>query len=135
MAQVAALGRLVLSPFTSMASWYNATALAHPVTTGVVTTGLKTSAADLFAQKVVERREEMDWARHAVFCTFGFAYLGGFQYYLYNVKFSQVGPPRRDGGARRGRRALWGAGLWGPRALGPGGVGPGASGASRQRHK
>jgi hypothetical protein len=38
---------------------------------------------------VVEGREEMDWTRHAVFCTFGFAYLGGFQYWLYNVKFAQ----------------------------------------------
>lgn len=40
--------------------------------------------------QVIERRENMDWTRHAVFCTFGFAYLGGFQYYLYNIKFTQV---------------------------------------------
>jgi hypothetical protein len=49
----------------------------------------QTSAADLFAQKVIEGRENIDWTRHAVFCTFGFAYLGGFQYWLYNVKFTQ----------------------------------------------
>lgn len=35
----------------------------------------------------------MDWKRHSIFVTFGFLYLGGFQYYLYNVKFSQVGFP------------------------------------------
>jgi len=55
----------------------------------MITTGLKTSAADIFAQKVIERRKDIDWTRHAVFCTFGFAYLGGFQYWLYNVKFTQ----------------------------------------------
>ena len=43
--------------------------------------------------QVIEGREEMDWKRHSIFVTFGFLYLGGFQYYLYNVKFSQVGFP------------------------------------------
>ncbi|GAB4824103.1 hypothetical protein N2152v2_011149 [Parachlorella kessleri] len=83
------LGRTLLSPLTGTARWYNNTAQAHPFTTGVITTGLKTSAADFFAQKVIEGRKEIDWTRHAVFVTFGFAYLGGFQYYLYNVKFTQ----------------------------------------------
>ena len=152
MAQLAAAGRMLLSPFTGMASWYNRTAQSHPFTVGVVTTGLKTSAADVFAQKVrraaacalpasavcrllaavrrqhqrlalldwqglqpgrnadwavpehtrfcnplspacgltcpsclqqvVEKREDFDWTRHAAFCAFGFAYLGGFQYWL-----------------------------------------------------
>ena len=52
MAQLAAAGRLVLAPFTGMASWYNRVAQSHPLTVGVITTGLKTSAADVFAQKV-----------------------------------------------------------------------------------
>lgn len=86
---VVRLGRSVLAPFINLGSWYNATAKASPVLTGVITSGLKTSAADLFAQKVIERREEVDWTRHSVYCLFGFAYLGGFQYYLYNVKFVQ----------------------------------------------
>ena len=89
MSQIAQAGRLLLSPFTSAASWYNSTAKAHPLATGIWTSGLKTSAADLFAQKVIEKRENIDWNRHAVFCTFGFVYLGGFQYWLYNVKFTQ----------------------------------------------
>lgn len=89
MSQIAAVGRALLSPFTGAGRWYNETAKAHPFGTGVMTTGLKTSAADFFAQKVVEGRDEMDWTRHAVFCTFGFAYLGAFQYWLYNVKFTQ----------------------------------------------
>lgn len=61
MAQLVALGRTLLSPFTGAASWYNRTAERAPFTTGVVTTGIKTSVADLFAQKVVERREDIDW--------------------------------------------------------------------------
>ena len=52
MTQLLALGRTLFSPLTGAARWYNATAEAHPFTTGVITTGLKTSAADAFAQKV-----------------------------------------------------------------------------------
>lgn len=43
--------------------------------------------------QVIEGRDEVDLKRHALFCAFGFGYLGCFQYYLYNVKFVQV---RRD---------------------------------------
>lgn len=89
MSQVAAAGRLLLSPFTGAALWFNNTAKAHPFATGVLSTGLKTSAADIFAQKVIENRKDIDWTRHAVFCCFGFGYLGAFQYYLYNIKFTQ----------------------------------------------
>lgn len=89
MSSIAQLGRSLLSPFTNTATWYNRTAEASPLLTGIITSGLKTSAADLFAQKVIEKKKEIDWTRHAVFCSFGFAYLGGFQYYLYNVKFTQ----------------------------------------------
>jgi hypothetical protein len=45
--------------------------------------------ADLFAQKVIEKKEHIDFKRHALFCCFGFGYLGCFQYWLYNVKFVQ----------------------------------------------
>lgn len=91
MSQLLAAGRVLVSPLTGAARWYNRTAQANPFAVGVVTTGLKTSAADWFAQKVIEKREDFDWTRHAAFCAFGFAYLGGFQYWLYNVKFAQVG--------------------------------------------
>lgn len=87
--------RLLASPVVNAAVAYNRTAKAHPVATGVITSGLKTSAADLFAQKVIERKEEVDWKRHSVFCLFGFAYLGGFQYWLYNVMFVQICEPLR----------------------------------------
>ncbi|KAL4547016.1 hypothetical protein Ndes2526B_g07808 [Nannochloris sp. 'desiccata'] len=93
--------RFRIGPLTGR--WYNETAKAHPLATGIVTSGLKTSAADFFAQKVIEGKKEMDWTRHAVFCTFGFAYLGGFQYYLYNVQFTKWCAPLT---ARFGHRAV-----------------------------
>lgn len=82
-------GRTLAAPFVSVCSWYNSAAKAHPVITGVVTSGVKTTVADMFAQKVVEQRDEIDWKRNLVFTLFGYTYLGGFQYYLFNVKFSQ----------------------------------------------
>ena len=42
----------VLSPIARAGLWYSETAKAYPFFTGFVTTGLKTSAADVFAQKV-----------------------------------------------------------------------------------
>ena len=59
---------------------------------GVAT--VKTSAADLVAQMVAERKslEEVDWKRNAIFVVFGFAYLGGFQYWLMVSKYRQWFP-------------------------------------------
>ncbi|KAL3147315.1 hypothetical protein ABBQ32_002800 [Trebouxia sp. C0010 RCD-2024] len=82
-------GKQILAPATNFGQWYLATAKKHPFPTAFFTSGIKTSAADLIAQKVVEGKEEMDWTRHAAFVCFGFGYLGGMQYYLYNVKFVQ----------------------------------------------
>mmetsp|Transcript_6269 Transcript_6269/g.9792 ORF Transcript_6269/g.9792 Transcript_6269/m.9792 type:complete len:262 (-) Transcript_6269:772-1557(-) len=59
---------------------------------GVAT--VKTSAADLVAQTVAERKSlnEVDWKRNAIFVVFGFAYLGGFQYWLMVNKYRQWFP-------------------------------------------
>jgi hypothetical protein len=43
-------------------------------------------ASPLEKKQVFEKREEVDWRRHMVFCTFGICYLGGFQYWLYNIQ-------------------------------------------------
>ena len=174
------LSRLA-APFTAVGRWYNGCAQSRPVVTAVITTGLKTSAADLFAQKVrggegerlradgcmartararattgrgaplfrapasappptptqrgpiecsprstapiappppfshpffsplflqvIEKKEDVDWRRHAVFCTFGICYLGGFQYWLYNIQVHSGGG---HGGANGGRGAAGG---------------------------
>lgn len=52
------------APFTAVGRWYNNAAQSRPVVTAVITTGLKTSAADLFAQKV--RRDGGEEKRRAV---------------------------------------------------------------------
>ena len=52
----------------------------------------KTSAADLVAQIVAERKslDEVDWKRNAIFVVFGFAYLGAFQYWLMVNKVNTI---------------------------------------------
>ena len=57
----------------------------------------KTSAADIMVQVVVDRKkwDEMDWKRNGIFVVFGFAYLGGFQYWLMVNKFSKWFPTRQ----------------------------------------
>ena len=54
----------------------------------------KTSAADLMVQLGPERKswQEIDWKRNGIFVIFGFAYLGGFQYYLMVNKYRQWFP-------------------------------------------
>jgi len=59
----------------------------------VVATG-KTMAADLMTQTVAEGKkfDEIDWKRNGIFVVFGFAYLGGFQYWLMINKYRQWFP-------------------------------------------
>jgi len=59
----------------------------------MVATG-KTSAADILIQVVAERKkfDEIDWKRNGIFVVFGFAYLGGFQWYLMVNKYRQWFP-------------------------------------------
>ncbi|CAE8614460.1 unnamed protein product, partial [Polarella glacialis] len=50
---------------------------------------LKTSGSDIFAQKYIEGREEIDFRRNLVFLTWGLLYLGGVQYFLYVHLFTR----------------------------------------------
>jgi len=93
MSLLKSVAQTLFRPFATVARSYNAAAERSPFTTGVVTTVIKTSAADLLAQKVIEGREEIDWKRQAMFVTFGGFYLGGFQYYLYNNVFTRICAP------------------------------------------
>mmetsp|Transcript_11662 Transcript_11662/g.23368 ORF Transcript_11662/g.23368 Transcript_11662/m.23368 type:complete len:283 (+) Transcript_11662:168-1016(+) len=56
----------------------------------------KTSAADIMVQVVVEKKKwnEIDLKRNGIFVVFGFAYLGGFQYWLMVNKFNKWFPTR-----------------------------------------
>jgi len=53
---------------------------------------VKTSFSDLLVQKVVEKRENIDWKRNLAFASFGFIYLGGVQYALYVPIFGRMFP-------------------------------------------
>jgi hypothetical protein len=66
--------------------------IRYPFAFGVVLSGFKTSFSDLLVQKVVERREEIDWRRNSAFAAFGFLYLGGVQYSLYVNIFGRMFP-------------------------------------------
>lgn len=64
----------------------------HPFAFGVLVSGVKTSLSDLLVQKVVERKEKVDWKRNAAFAAFGFVYLGGVQYAIYVPLFGRLFP-------------------------------------------
>lgn len=67
-------------------------AKSSPLLFGIGYSGAKTSFCDLLVQKIVEKREEIDWKRNAAFATFGLFYLGGVQYALYVPVFGRMFP-------------------------------------------
>ena len=67
-------------------------AKTNPLPFGVGFSCVKTSASDLIVQKLIERREEIDWRRNAAFASFGFCYLGFVQYGLYVPVFGRLFP-------------------------------------------
>ena len=77
--------RILLSPNSRI----NAFMMKYPKQTSVGATFIKTLAADLMVQMYVDGHsiDNMDWTRAAVFGTFGFCYLGIFQYWLYNTAY------------------------------------------------
>lgn len=66
----------------------------HPFAFQLFVATVKTAAADLMVQTVAERKSlaEVDWKRNAIFVVFGFAYLGGFQWFLMVHKYRQWFP-------------------------------------------
>ena len=69
----------------------------HPFVFQLGVATAKTSAADIMVQVVVDKKrwDEIDYKRNAIFVVFGFAYLGGFQYWLMVNKFSKWFPTRQ----------------------------------------
>ena len=70
---------------TSLAARIAGFPKAQPFIFNLGVAAAKTSAADLLTQTVVEKKSfpnGIDWKRNASFTVFGFAYLGGFQYWL-----------------------------------------------------
>jgi hypothetical protein len=67
-------------------------ARAHPWKLSLVLSTTKAVAADLVAQKVVERKEYIDRRRVAVWATFGAVYGGTICHCLYQVVFPRLFP-------------------------------------------
>jgi hypothetical protein len=69
-------------------------AKTFPQTNNIIIATAKTSAADLVAQCVIERKslQEVDWKRNLVFCLFGAVYLGAFQYWYQVNVFKRLFP-------------------------------------------
>lgn len=86
-------GSVPTSAFTSNSKSF---AERHPFALQLGVATAKTSAADAMVQIVVEKKtpQEIDYKRNAIFVVFGFAYLGGFQYWLMVNKFSKWFPSR-----------------------------------------
>mmetsp|Transcript_87810 Transcript_87810/g.196273 ORF Transcript_87810/g.196273 Transcript_87810/m.196273 type:complete len:205 (-) Transcript_87810:173-787(-) len=76
--------------------WIGAKTKEHPLAAAVLLCGVKTCAADVFVQKVLERHD-VDWRRNFVFTAFGLGYLGGFQYFLYARWFPRWFPGKGMG--------------------------------------
>jgi hypothetical protein len=66
----------------------------NPFAFQMIVATAKTMAADLMVQTVAEGKslEEVDWKRNGIFVVFGFAYLGGFQWWLMVNKYRQWFP-------------------------------------------
>lgn len=67
-------------------------AKSRPVLFGAGYSLMKTTGCDLMVQKVVEKRENIDWKRTIAFGSFGLFYLGGVQYFIYVPLFSRIFP-------------------------------------------
>jgi len=69
-----------------------ALARSRPFAFGMGYSLMKTAGCDLMVQKVVEKRENIDWKRNTAFASFGLFYLGGVQYLLYVPIFGRIFP-------------------------------------------
>jgi protein Mpv17 len=80
---------MVHVPFRHQLNRVNDLVQRRPVLTSIVVTGVKAWAADLMIQKLVEKRETVDLKRSALFASFGSAYQGCIQYWIYNILFEK----------------------------------------------
>jgi len=64
----------------------------HPYAFNIGLATVKTSCCDILVQKYIEKRDEIDWKRNAVFVAFGCAYLGVFQWFIYVTLFKKWFP-------------------------------------------
>eukprot|EP00931_Biecheleriopsis_adriatica_P119173 TRINITY_DN94429_c0_g1_i1.p1 TRINITY_DN94429_c0_g1~~TRINITY_DN94429_c0_g1_i1.p1 ORF type:complete len:224 (+),score=41.30 TRINITY_DN94429_c0_g1_i1:39-710(+) len=65
---------------------------AYPFAVGVAVGTVKTGASDFTAQKLVERRDKIDWPRLTCFTLLGFSWVGCLQQVVYVNAFSKIFP-------------------------------------------
>ena len=63
-----------------------------PYKTNIIIATLKTSLCDILVQKYIEKKEEINWRRNAIFLAFGCIYLGGVQWFVYVDVFKRLWP-------------------------------------------
>lgn len=71
---------------------------AAPLSLSLFTATTKTAAADVLTQLYIEDSTSLSLQRVGVFTTFGFWYLGGFQYFLYVRCFARWFPSAKTFG-------------------------------------
>ena len=70
----------------------NAQMRANPLKTSIGVTTVKAGMADVFVQKRIENRTQLDCTRTATFTIFGCVYQGCFQYFMFNIWFERIWP-------------------------------------------
>lgn len=80
--------------------------MQYPMLFGATISTFKTSLSDLLVQKVVEKKEAIDWKRNLAFASFGCFYLGGVQYSLYVPIFGRMFPNAASFAAKSIREKL-----------------------------
>ena len=68
----------------------NAQMRANPLKTSIGVTTVKAGMADVFVQKRIENRTQLDCTRTATFTIFGCVYQGCFQYWMYNKLYEGI---------------------------------------------
>ena len=68
-------------------TFINSALKKRPLLISLLSNTVKAGVADLMAQKYIEQKQEIDKRRLLTFSFFGFSYLGGWQYYLFNKIF------------------------------------------------
>lgn len=86
--QILQTGKQLLAPANNFGQWYLATAKKHPFPTAFFTSGIKTSAADLIAQKVSSKR--LAQLGPAVACCCFTLYLSNSNMWLLNAAFANM---------------------------------------------
>jgi hypothetical protein len=72
-----------------MFSFIKTSLIKRPLFLSLASNTVKAGLADYLTQKAIEGKSEIDQKRLLTFTIFGFSYLGGWQYFMYNKLFTR----------------------------------------------